>query len=178
MFNNIGCTIKRLAKAFHSKGIGASMLVVIVIFLCFTSCNVFGSANNSDTTNSISGSEATNDPKETEPIVDEHIHQYDEGVIVTKATCNLNGTKKYTCTDASCGYSYTESYTLAPYTATEIYNQSVKYVGEIITYDKCGNELALGTGFVISSDGKILTVYYQKPSTDKKCAILQTIWEL
>lgn len=27
-------------------------------------------------------------------------------------------------------------------------------------------------------DGKILTVYYQKPSKDKKCSILQTIWEL
>ena len=28
------------------------------------------------------------------------------------------------------------------------------------------------------SDGKILTVYYQKPTPDQKCAILQTIWEL
>ena len=46
------------------------------------------------------------------------------------------------------------------YTATEIYNQSIKYVGEITTYDKNGKEYALGTGFVISSDGNIVTNYH------------------
>lgn len=46
------------------------------------------------------------------------------------------------------------------YSATEIHNQSVKYVGEIITYDKSGNECSLGTGFVYSSDGKIITNYH------------------
>ena len=46
------------------------------------------------------------------------------------------------------------------YSATEIYNQSVKYVGEIITYDKNGNASTLGTGFVISSDGEVLTNYH------------------
>lgn len=46
------------------------------------------------------------------------------------------------------------------YSATEIYNQSVKYVGEITTYDKYGDGISLGTGFVISSDGKIVTNYH------------------
>ena len=46
------------------------------------------------------------------------------------------------------------------YTATEIYNQAVKYVGEITTYDKYGNENTLGTGFVYSANGKIITNYH------------------
>lgn len=46
------------------------------------------------------------------------------------------------------------------YSATEIYNQAINYVGEITTYDKAGNEYALGTGFVYSADGKIVTNYH------------------
>lgn len=46
------------------------------------------------------------------------------------------------------------------YSPTDIYNQSVKFVGEIVTYDRGGNELALGTCFVYSSDGKIITNYH------------------
>ena len=87
-------------------------------------------------------------------------HQYNNGEVVTKATCNQDGTKKFTCTVATCRHSYTEPYSLSTYTATELYNQSVKYVGEITTYDKSGTELALGTGFVISSDGRIVTNYH------------------
>ena len=87
-------------------------------------------------------------------------HQYDEGTVIASATCIANGTKKYTCTAANCNNSYSESYALPTYTATEIYNQSIKYVGEIVTYDKSGSEYALGTGFVISSDGKIVTNYH------------------
>lgn len=49
---------------------------------------------------------------------------------------------------------------LPKFTATELYNQAIKYVGEIVTYNKSGAESALGTGFVISSDGKIVTNYH------------------
>ena len=87
-------------------------------------------------------------------------HQYDEGSVITPATCINNGTKKFTCTVANCNHSYTESFPLPTYTATEIYNQSIKYVGEIVVYDKKGVELGIGTGFVISSDGKIVTNYH------------------
>lgn len=87
-------------------------------------------------------------------------HKYNNGKITTQATCNQSGVKTFTCTVNSCRHSYTENYSLPTYTATELYNISVKYVGEIITYDKSGTELALGTGFVISSDGKIVTNYH------------------
>ena len=87
-------------------------------------------------------------------------HQYNSGEITTQATCNQSGVKTFTCTVNNCRHSYTETYSLPTYTATELYNLSVKYVGEIVTYDKSGAELALGTGFVISSDGKIVTNYH------------------
>lgn len=87
-------------------------------------------------------------------------HQYDTGRITTVATCIQDGIKTFTCTVAKCSHSYTESYSLPTYTANELYNQSVKYVGEIVVYDKKGKELGLGTGFVISSDGKIATNYH------------------
>ena len=87
-------------------------------------------------------------------------HQYNSGTIVNNATCIQSGTKKYTCTVTTCRHSYTTSYTLPTYSATELYNQSVQYVGEIVVYNKNGSQLGLGTAFVISSDGKIVTNYH------------------
>ena len=87
-------------------------------------------------------------------------HQYNSGTIVNNATCIQSGTKKYTCTVTTCRHSYTTSYTLPTYSATELYNQSVQYVGEIVVYNKSGSQLGLGTAFVISSDGKIVTNYH------------------
>lgn len=87
-------------------------------------------------------------------------HAYGEATVITEATCQGKGTKKYTCTATDCGHSYTEEYALATYTATEIYDSAVKYVGEIITYDRNGSEYALGTGFVISADGQVVTNYH------------------
>ena len=87
-------------------------------------------------------------------------HLYGAGVIAEEATCNQNGTKKFPCTRENCVNYYTESYSLTPYSATDIYNQSVQYVGEITVYDKKGVQISLGTGFVISSDGKIVTNYH------------------
>lgn len=46
------------------------------------------------------------------------------------------------------------------YSADEIYNLSKNSIGEIVTYKKNGSELALGTGFVYSADGKIITNYH------------------
>ena len=92
-------------------------------------------------------------PVETDP--PRHTHTYSK--ITVAATCTTDGYTTYIC---SCGDTYTESYQLQTYTATELYNQSVKYVGEIRTYDSRGNEYTLGTGFVISSDGKIVTNYH------------------
>ena len=87
-------------------------------------------------------------------------HSYDDGKIVEEATCIQTGTKRYTCTNIDCTYFYEESYVLPSYTPTELYNQSLEYVGEIITYDKNGSELSLATGFVVSSNGRVVTNYH------------------
>lgn len=87
-------------------------------------------------------------------------HQYNEGVITTQATCYQKGIIKYDCINGDCEHSYSEDFTLKSYTSTEIYDQSIKYVGEIITYDKKGSKIGIGTGIVISSDGKIITNYH------------------
>ena len=87
-------------------------------------------------------------------------HKYNDGEITTQATCNQSGIKTFMCTVTGCRHSYTENYSLPTYTATELYDLSLKYVGKIVTYDKNGAELAVGTGFVMSSDGKIVTNYH------------------
>ena len=138
----------------------AMLMLAITILLCSTACDENGNIGNGSEITNNNENETTDDNSGSESGSGEHTHQYNEGEIVTQATCNQNGTKKFTCVDASCEHSYTESYALPSYTATELYNQSVKYVGEIVTYDKNGSEYALGTGFVISSDGKIITNYH------------------
>lgn len=87
-------------------------------------------------------------------------HKYDDGEDVIVASCLQKGEKKYSCTNPNCDYYYTEEYTIPTFSATEIYDQSIKYVGEIVTYNRKGEEYTLATGFVISSDGKILTNFH------------------
>ncbi len=87
-------------------------------------------------------------------------HNYNSGHIVSAATCISQGTKIYTCTNNNCGYSYAEAYSMPTYSATDLYNLAIEFVGEIVVYDKNGVELGLGTGFVISSDGQIVTNYH------------------
>lgn len=87
-------------------------------------------------------------------------HACDDVTIIEEATCLKNGTKRYTCIRENCGVYYDEKFPLQEYTSTEIYNQALKYVGEIITYDKKGIPLAQGTGFVSSADGNIVTNYH------------------
>ena len=87
-------------------------------------------------------------------------HACDNVSIIENATCNKTGTKRFSCTRTNCNYYYEETFHLQEYTSTEIYNQALKYVGEIITYDKKGIPLAQGTGFVSSADGNIITNYH------------------
>ena len=84
-------------------------------------------------------------------------HNYTEQV-TTEATCITDGVKTFTC--SQCSDTYTEAFSCPIYTATELYEKSLCSVGEIITYDQKGNELAIGTGFAYSSDGKIITNYH------------------
>ena len=87
-------------------------------------------------------------------------HKYDDGYVIKKATCKESGKKSYSCIVEGCNVSYLGDYSLPTYSATDIYNQSVNYVGEITTYDKSGKEIGLATGFVISEDGEIVTNYH------------------
>lgn len=87
-------------------------------------------------------------------------HACDDVSIIENATCIKNGTKRFTCTRDNCNYYYDETFPLQEYSSTEIYNQALKYTGEILTYDKKGLPLAQGTGFVCSADGRIITNYH------------------
>lgn len=87
-------------------------------------------------------------------------HRYDGGTVVTAASCVLDGTKKYTCTVSTCRHTYSEPYAKPTFTAAELYNQAIKYVGEITVYDKNGEMAGVGSGFVYSSDGRIVTNYH------------------
>lgn len=87
----------------------------------------------------------------------EHTHSFSETVL-NEATCQANGTKRYVCEE--CEYGYSEEYSLPVFNANEIYEKNKDSIGEIITYDRHNDELSLGTGFVYSADGKIITNYH------------------
>ena len=84
-------------------------------------------------------------------------HSYKEE-ITTEATCQNAGTKKFKC--ELCSDTYSESYNAKTYTATEIHDIYSKYIGEIITYDKSGKEIALGSCFLYDNTGKIITNFH------------------
>lgn len=86
----------------------------------------------------------------------EHTHSYSES-IVKNATCCDEGIKKFTC---SCGDNYTEEYLMEEFTGSEVYDKVKNSIGEIITYTKNGQELALGTCFVYKSNGEFITNYH------------------
>jgi len=85
-------------------------------------------------------------------------HDFSVESIMTPATCVQAGTKKIAC--VHCDEFTTESYNLEEYPATEINKQALQYVGEIIVFDKQDTALGLGTGFVYTADGKVITNYH------------------
>ncbi len=93
----------------------------------------------------------------TEDIAKLTTHSYTSKV-TKEATCQENGVIKYSC--SICGDYYTETKTLTEKNATEVFEATKNTVCEIITYDKNGTELALGTGFAYSKDGKVITNYH------------------
>ena len=88
-------------------------------------------------------------------------HKCDDVTVIREALCNLDGTKRYSCTNADCEYYYDETYALDEVPAAEIFANAKKYVGTIETYDKFGNPLEKATAFVIGSDGMIATSYFR-----------------
>ncbi len=84
-------------------------------------------------------------------------HSYEKTVTV-RATSTKMGTVNLRCT--VCGESHDEEYEAPILSAEEIYAMGEKSVGEIKTYRKNGSGLSLGTVFVISEDGRLLTNYH------------------
>lgn len=85
-------------------------------------------------------------------------HDYSNEQIITDPTCTASGIKRLTC--SNCTAYIDEPIELETLSPAEIYSQALSYVGEIIVYDKGGNELGLATGFVYSNDGKVITNYH------------------
>lgn len=84
-------------------------------------------------------------------------HDY-ESQITTPSSCSHDGLTTYTCT--VCSDTYTDPIIHPVYTATEIHSNYLGSVGEILTYDRSGNEYSLGTCFVYSEDGMLITNYH------------------
>ena len=122
--------------------------------LALSSCFAFSliACNESQNPSSGSGSNGSN-PSQPSNCTHQYTNQ-----IVMNATCQQHGLKSYTC--RLCGNSYTENFSLTALSANEVFETAKNSVGEIVTYNKSGAELALGTGFVYSNDGKIVTNYH------------------
>lgn len=84
-------------------------------------------------------------------------HKCDSISVLEEAFCNLEGVKRYSCTNFDCSYYYDESYALEELNSDEIYAKATQYTGVIQTFDRFGNLLRDGTAFVFSEDGKIIT---------------------
>ncbi len=78
--------------------------------------------------------------------------------VMEQASCTESGRRKVGC--VNCDTFREEEYTLEELDASTVYENAMKFAGEIITYAKNGDPLAIGTGFVYSSDGKIVTNYH------------------
>ncbi len=90
----------------------------------------------------------------------EKLHSYGDGEIIKEPTCNEYGVKRFYCSEQDCTSWYDEEFSLKEYSASEIYEQAVKYTGVIISYDKKGNAISQGSAMVYSDDGKIITNFH------------------
>lgn len=84
-------------------------------------------------------------------------HSCDEITVLEEAMCNLDGTKRFSCTNFGCSYYYDESYSLPELDGSEIYANAVQYTGFIRIFGHLGEITGETSAFVISADGKIVT---------------------
>ena len=84
-------------------------------------------------------------------------HDYTEKTI-RKASCQRDGLVKSTCT--RCGDSFETTVEFPVYTAVEIHEMTKNSVVEIRTFDRYGSQIGTGSGFIYSTDGKVVTNYH------------------
>ena len=87
-------------------------------------------------------------------------HNCDDVTVLTEADCNVEGSKRFACSNDGCIYYYDESYSLDELSATEIMESAKEYVGCITTYYPDGMAIKDSTAVVLSSNGIILTTYF------------------
>ena len=78
--------------------------------------------------------------------------------VTKEATSYSTGEITKSC--SKCSYKEISAYSLTEYTSEEIYEIASKSVGEVSTYNKSGEPLALGTAFVIGEDGTLVTNFH------------------
>ena len=83
-------------------------------------------------------------------------HCCDNVTVIEEAVCNVDGLKRFACSNVGCSYYYEESYALAELDSAEIFEIAEQYTGSIMTTDRNGVILWTATAFVISSDGIIV----------------------
>ena len=84
-------------------------------------------------------------------------HNCNEITVLEEAYCNLDGCKRYSCSNAGCDYYYDESYALPELDGSVIYANALQYTGIIQVYNYLGHYIREASAFVISEDGKIAT---------------------
>ena len=100
---------------------------------------------------------------ENEDVTPTHTHSFtlkkeSSKYLKTSGTCSQKAVYYYSC---ECGEKGNQTFEVeTALTANEVFERSKNSVGEIITYKKNGSELALGSCFAYSRDGKIVTNYH------------------
>lgn len=84
-------------------------------------------------------------------------HQYEISEEV-EPSCQVEGSITYVC--VRCKHSYTEPTELRKYTATELNDMYLESVGELVVYDKQNKQISLGSCFVYTKDGMLVTNYH------------------
>ena len=91
--------------------------------------------------------------------VSAHGHRCDDVTVLEEATCNAEGSKRFSCSNDGCSYYYDESYSQKELSAPEIMKSAMEYVGCLQSFDSGYVRVKYSTAIVISADGKILTSY-------------------